>query len=245
MRYNEITHFSHPQHRLKFNHTEVPFKCDGCNEIGIGSSYRCNICDYDLHLHCAIPSQNISHPFYPKCNFQFLPRPPGKIERYCNACEKEVTGFIYHCKTCGFDLHPCCAKLPMMLDDGETKLFLYRKVTTECHRCGRRGRSWTYRSTCKKYNLHVACVKEMLVDSWKELYLGKGKLMSKDLEMINRVPTLKGVLQSHHAYHSKSKKGKVQKCCEMAGLALQFIVSAVLGDPTTLIAGVVGSLMSK
>lgn len=31
----------------------------------------------------------------------------------------------------------------------------------------------------------------------------------------------------------------------MAGMALQFVISAVLGDPTTLIAGVIGSLMSR
>ncbi|KAJ8572298.1 hypothetical protein K7X08_008809 [Anisodus acutangulus] len=61
---------------------------------------------------------------------------------------------MYHCRSCGFDLHPCCAKLPMVLDDGDVKLYLYRKVSASCHRCGRKGRSWSYRSTCKKYNLH-------------------------------------------------------------------------------------------
>jgi len=37
----------------------------------------------------------------------------------------------------------------------------------------------------------------------------------------------------------------VKKCCEMAGLAVQFVISAVLGDLTTLIAGVIGSFMSQ
>ncbi|XP_009798303.1 uncharacterized protein LOC107779469 [Nicotiana tabacum] len=250
MKYNEIYHFSHPQHKLRFEYSEFPFKCDGCKEVGIGSRYKCTTCDYDLHMHCAIPSASITHPFYKKCSFQFLSRPPGNVPRYCNACEKDITGFLYHCKSCGFDLHPCCAKLPMVLDDGEVKLYLYRKVSASCHRCGRKGRSWSYRSTCKKYNLHVACVKEMLVDSWHEIYFGRANNNNnynnnnsnnncKKLE--NRIPSLKGTLQTHH----RKSKGKVQKCCEMAGLALQFIISAVLGDPTTLIAGVVGSLMSK
>lgn len=256
MKYNEITHFGHPQHTLKFEYTEIPFKCDGCKEVGIGSRYKCSICDYDLHRHCAIPSPTIVHPFYTKCSFQFLARPPGNVPRYCNACEKDVTGFVYHCKSCGFDLHPCCAKLPMMLDDGEVKLYLYRKVSASCHRCGRKGRSWSYRSTCKKYNLHVACVKEMLVESWHEIYFGGGgrsvapygnygfnggSSSTGYRKLETRIPSLRGTLQS---YHRKSK-GKVQKCCEMAGLALQIVISAVLGDPTTLIAGVVGSLMSK
>ena len=237
MKYNEISHFSHLQHTLKFEYTEFPFKCDGCKEVGIGSRYRCATCDFDLHMHCALPSSSITHPFYTKCSFQFLSRPPGDTPRFCNACEKDVTGFVYHCKSCGFDLHPCCAKLPMMLDDGDVKLYLYRKVSAACHKCGRKGRSWSYRSTCKKYNLHVACVREMLMESWHDIYVGRGK--GRRLE--TRIPSLKNTLHTHH----KKSKGKVQKCCEIAGLAVQFIISALLGDPTTLIAGVIGSLMSR
>ncbi|XP_010489188.1 PREDICTED: uncharacterized protein LOC104766915 [Camelina sativa] len=242
MKYAEISHFSHPQHNLKFDYTEKPFKCDGCNEVGIGSRYRCSrddhgSCDFDLHAHCALPSASITHPFYKKCTFQFLAQPPGNERRYCNACEKDVSGFVYHCKACGFDLHPCCAMLPMVLDDGETKLFLYRKVSSSCHRCGRKGRSWSYRSSCKKYNLHVACVREMLVENWRELYKGQN---GKGIEHKSLV--LKNTLEHHHR---SSRKGKVQKCCEIAGMAVQFVISAVLGDPTTLIAGVVGSLISR
>ncbi|KAH7835967.1 hypothetical protein Vadar_031534 [Vaccinium darrowii] len=256
MKYNEITHVGHPQHKLKFEYTEVPFKCDGCKEVGIGSRYKCTKCDYDLHLHCALYTPTLSHPFYTKCSFQFLLRPPGNVARYCDACEKDVTGFVYHCNACGFDLHPCCAKLPMVLDDvpGEVKLYLYEKVSAPCHRCGRKGRSWSYRSTCKRYNLHVACVKEMLVETWHDLYFGNSSSSgwydnyssttstgtSRKLE--TAIPSLKNTLQAHH---QKSSKGKVLKCCEMAGLAVQFVISAVLGDPTTLIAGVVGTLMSK
>ncbi|GLT43047.1 hypothetical protein SLA2020_170210 [Shorea laevis] len=241
MKYNEISHFSHPQHKLKFEYSEVPFKCDGCKEVGIGSHYKCSaFCDFDLHMQCALPSTTISHPFYTKCSFQFLSRPPGDVPRYCNACEKDVNGFVYHCNSCGFDLHPCCAKLPMVLNDGEVKLFLYRKVSAPCNRCGRKGRSWSYRSECKKYNLHVACVREMLVDNWQELYFGRGKGPAGKLE--TKIPSLKNTLQP--LPHQKGK-GKMKKGCEIAGLALQFVVSALLGDPTALIAGVVGSLMSR
>lgn len=249
MKYKEISHSSHPHHRLKLEYTEAPFKCDGCKEVGIGSSYKCGgaACDFDLHTHCALPSPTIIHPFYTKCAFQFLSRPPGGEARYCNACEKRVTGFLYHCSLCGFDLHPCCAKLPMLLhdDDADIKLYLYAKVSAPCHRCGRKGRSWSYRSSCKKYNLHVACVKEMLVDSWHELYdgVGGGTGRRNTYSDGRRIPSLKATLETH-VHHTKTK-GKAKKCCEVAGLALQFVVSAILGDPTTLIAGVVGSLMSK
>ncbi|KAF3435638.1 hypothetical protein FNV43_RR22729 [Rhamnella rubrinervis] len=118
---------------------------------------------------------------------------------------------------------------------------LVQKVSSSCLRCGRKGRSWSYRSKCKKYNLHVACVKEMLVDNWHEIYMGRGK-GNRKLET-NKIPiSLKNTLPNHG---SKSKGSKVKKGCEMAGLALQFVISAVLGDPTTLIAGVIGSLMSR
>ncbi|KDP46202.1 hypothetical protein JCGZ_10042 [Jatropha curcas] len=245
MKYSEISHFSHSQHTLRFEYSEFPFKCDGCKEVGIGSRYKCSKCDFDLHMHCAIPSPSIFHPFYTKCSFQFLSRPPGDKPRYCNACERDISGFLYHCKDCGFDLHPCCAKLPTVLDDGETKLYLYRKVSATCHKCGRKGRSWSYRSSCKKYNLHVACVKDMLVENWAGLYYGNSSVPngyggSKKVE-INRLPSLKNVLQTPH----RKKKGKVQKCCEMAGLAVQFVISAVLGDPTAIIAGVIGTFISR
>lgn len=241
MKYGEITHFSHPQHKLKFEYIEVPFKCDGCKEVGIGSRYKCDLCDFDLHKHCALPTPSISHPFYTKCTFQFLTRAPGDTPRFCNACEKDVGGFVYHCRSCGYDLHPCCADLPRVLDDGDMKLFLYRKVCSSCHRCGRKGRSWSYRSKCKKYNLHVACVKEMLVDNWQEIYFGKNTSTGSTRKLETRIPSLKGTLENHH----HRKRGKVRKCCEMAAMAVQFIISAVLGDPTAVIAGVIGSLISR
>ena len=51
--FNQISHFSHPNHTLKLEYSEIPFKCDGCKEVGIGSHYTCAICDFDLHMHCA------------------------------------------------------------------------------------------------------------------------------------------------------------------------------------------------
>ncbi|XP_010910318.1 uncharacterized protein [Elaeis guineensis] len=253
MKYGEITHFGHPQHKLRFEYAEIPFKCDGCKEAGIGSRFKCSLCDYDLHKQCALaaPSSILRHPFYPKCAFYLLPRPPGNGPRYCNACERDVSGLVYHCHSCGFDLHPCCANLPHVLDadsggGGELRLFLHRKVSAPCHRCGRKGRSWSYRSACKQYNLHVACVMEMLVESWHEIYYGvgggrDGKRGLVGINGMNRIPSIKGVGKSHH----RSRKGKVKRCCELAAMAVQFIISAVLGDPTAIIAGVVGSFISR
>ncbi|KAL0348388.1 UNVERIFIED_CONTAM: hypothetical protein Sangu_1066600 [Sesamum angustifolium] len=222
MKYSEISHFSHPHHNLKFEYAEAPFKCDGCKEVGIGSSYKCGgaACNFDLHTHCAVPSPSITHPFYTKCSFQFLSRPPGQEARYCNACEKSVTG---SCTTAS------CAGLISTLAARSCR-WCWTTATSNCTcsaKCGRKGRSWSYRSSCKKYNLHVACVKEMLVDSWQELYNGSGGYTYTGGR--KSVPSLKATLETH-SNHKKSSKGKARKCCEVAGLALQFVVSALLGS---------------
>ncbi|EPS68374.1 hypothetical protein M569_06392 [Genlisea aurea] len=262
MKYTEISHFAHPQHNLKYDYSEAPFKCDGCKEAGIGSRYKCSgggggggggggyyyACNFDLHTHCAMPSPSVTHPFYTRCSFQFMSRPPGEAARYCNACEKDVAGFVYHCRSCGFDLHPCCAKLPMVLvDDGEVKLYLYKKLAAPfsgnfpSHRCGRKGRSWCYRSSCHSYNFHVACVKEMLVENWHEIYRhtggGGGGGNARKLE--TQIPNLK---ESFHSLPNNRRHSR-GKACEIAASAFQFVTSAVLGDPTALIVAAVAALI--
>lgn len=55
-----------------------------------------------------------------------------------------------------------------------------------------------------------------------------------------KVPSIVGAAKNHHR-----RKGKVKRCCEVAALAVQVVISAVLGDPTAIIAGVIGSFISK
>ncbi|KAK8963863.1 hypothetical protein KSP40_PGU021839 [Platanthera guangdongensis] len=248
MKYGQLSHFSHPNHPLHLHNSDVPFNCDGCREVGLGSRFSCPPCNFDLHTHCAAAAASpapLRHPFYPKCAFQFLPRPPGDAPRYCNACGRDAPGFLFHCRTCGFDLHPCCAALPHVLEadgggGGGLRLYLRRRASSPCHRCGRKGRSWSYRSGCGKYELHVACVTEMLVDSWQELYGGGGK---KAAPWNGNIPRIRGAAASHHRIGSG--KGKVRRCCEVAAMAVQFVISAVLGDPTAMIAGIVGSFIFR
>ncbi|KAJ8459530.1 hypothetical protein OPV22_032456 [Ensete ventricosum] len=245
----ELLHPSHPQHRLKVEYTETPFCCDGCKEAGIGLKYKCDECEFDLHKACALAPPAITHSFYTKCDFRFHVRPPGAATRVCDACGKEVLGFVYHCARCGFDLHPCCANLPQRLDDGDGHQFhLCLKLSgPACHRCGSKGKGWAYRSTCKNYNLHVSCVKELLVESWEAIYLSrdcKNKMTTITTEVIRTrtIPSLRGTMQN---YHRVGSVGKVRRCCQIAISALRIIISAILGDPTAIIAAVVGTMMSK
>ncbi|KAF5449145.1 hypothetical protein F2P56_029622 [Juglans regia] len=236
----QISHPIHPQHKLKLEYTETPFNCNGCKEAGIGFQYKCLQCEFHLHKSCALAPSTMYHSFYKKCEFQFHHAPPGPALRRCDACGKNVLGFVYNCKSCGFDLHPCCANLPQVLDDGEQNLYLCFKLSSPCHHCGGKGSGWAYRSQCKTYNLHVSCVKELLVESWQAIYLNVDK--NKAREMQTRIPNLKGTPGNNHGQRGK---GNIRKCCQIAGGAVSAIVSAILGDPTPIIAAVVGGFISK
>lgn len=239
----DFSHPIHPKHKLKLEFTDAPFKCDGCKEAGIGLEYKCRLCEFDLHKACVEAPLTFTHPFYKECEFRFYYKPPGLDKRKCDACQNEVLGFVYHCRRCGFDLHPCCANLPKVLDDGDRSFYLCNKLASACHCCGGKGAGWSYRSECKTYNLHVKCVKKLLVESWQEMYLNVEK-NNKVRELQTRIPSLRGTMRSHHTGRGVGG-GNVRKCCQMAGGAVRAIVSAILGDPTAIIAAVVWGFISK
>lgn len=234
----EMTHPMHPRHKLRLEYTEIPYNCDGCKEAGIGYKYKCQQCGFNLHKVCAVGAPRITHPFYEKCEFKLYYYPPGRGKRVCDACRTYVNGFVYHCNSCDFDLHPCCANLPQVLDDGKHNLYLCNKLSSSCHSCGGKGLGWSYRSQCKTYNLHLSCVKEMLVESWQAIYFNVDK--NKVRQMHTSIPSLKGSLQNR-----PGARGTVKKYGQMAGTAARAIVSAILGDPTAIVAAVIGGIISK
>lgn len=63
------------------------------------------------------------------------------------------------------------------------------------------------------------------------------KSLVRELEA--RIPSLKGTSRSH-----RGDGGILHRCCEIAGSGVNIIVSAILGDPTALIAGVINGLIS-
>lgn len=213
MRYDVIKRSVH-HHYLKPKDSKVLFRCDGCNQYGIGSCYRCDTCNFDLHYHCAKKSMTISPPFYHDCSFKFMnvKTEPPEWRPPCKACGKNVKGFFYCCKAKGVNLHPCCAKLPEKLEDRKKKLSLSKEKTNSCLKCKKERSCWSYKSSHGGYTLHVPCAREMLVESWRN---GEGK----------------GRLQAPHKR-------------TMLLLALRFMISALVGDPSTVIAAIFHSLMS-
>ncbi|XP_020702339.1 uncharacterized protein LOC110113953 [Dendrobium catenatum] len=183
-----------------------------------------------------------------KCYFQFIPYPPGDCPRYCNACGQSIAGFVYHCRKCGNYLHPCCAALPHVINaNGSLRLHLHHKTSAPCDKCGWKGKSWCYRSDCKKINLHVACAIKLWLDNMNELHYGRGDSngdLSDGMTMVlrNKFPIIEAEGNNRHR---RSWMGKLKKCSKLAVLAVKFIIAAMLGDPTTLITGVITSLLSE
>ncbi|XP_021753590.1 uncharacterized protein LOC110718961 [Chenopodium quinoa] len=191
----------------------------------------------------SLAPSTLNHPFYKKCHFKLHNLTLGPILRLCDACHNEVQGFVYHCKKCGFDLHPCCVNLPQVLNDRERDLYLHNKLSRPCHYCSKKGQGWAYVSECKMYNLHVSCVKKTLLESWEAKYLNVDNNLVRELEA--RIPSLKRTSGSHRGDGSDDNGGNVIRCCEIAGSGVNIILSAILGDPTAFIAGVIGGLISK
>ncbi|BBH09466.1 Cysteine/Histidine-rich C1 domain family protein [Prunus dulcis] len=220
-KFDEIPHPSHPEHKLEQRWTGKLFKCNGCNEPGIGSHYTCpqSSCSFDLHMYCAIPLGLFHHPFQRGCSFQLLQAHRRTLAAAMHAGRKE--------RGCKSNLHPCCAKLPMKLEAGDVNLYLYEKVKKPCQECGYKGKGWSYRSVDKKCYLHVACAKKLIAEKWLH---GSGH--GDDLQ--TTIPNLNNMIQKYH-----QPKGKLKRFAEIVRLVLQTVISTLLGDPTALIAGTV------
>jgi hypothetical protein len=83
----------HGGHKLK--RVDGPFFiCDGCEELGTGTRYRCEHkhCNFDLHTCCAVAPETLTQPVFGNDRvFVFLLEPPamdttGGIRVAANAC---------------------------------------------------------------------------------------------------------------------------------------------------------------
>ncbi|KAJ0987762.1 hypothetical protein J5N97_006118 [Dioscorea zingiberensis] len=245
--YGEMQHPCHPEHKLKLEHKETPYTCYGCHEIGFFTRYACNdACNIFLHKDCASPPDTTTHPFFPDCNFIFLTS--GKPDWICDACGGDIKGYVYHCFTCGNDLHPCCAHLPHFNEDAEIKLELKKKVSAKCYFCGKKelrkgARTWSYVSECKEYHFHVSCVKRMMLENWEKEFLTNGHDREHGLQLERRMPSLQ--IRLNQDNKNKKNTGSFTKFVKMVKLAISFIVAAVLGDPTTMFASIITSLITQ
>ncbi|PKU68768.1 hypothetical protein MA16_Dca014238 [Dendrobium catenatum] len=90
------------------------------------------------------------------------------------------------------------------------------------------------RSMCKK-DMAGELAKDLL---WRSLASSSS---GTTMAFGEAMPIIKAAGNSLH----RGWMGNQKKCCKLAALAVQFIIAAVLGDQTTLIAGIISSLLSK
>ncbi|XP_026397907.1 uncharacterized protein LOC113293505 [Papaver somniferum] len=262
MKYTERRHHSHSCKLHMTNHQESPYICDGCNQIGLGLSFSCERCSYDLHPDCISASSSMRHPYYKTSNFKFHDRPPGVRERFCDGCGGDIKGFSYHCDRSCRDLHPCCSKLPSQIEHEGVKLLLQEKLASKCSWCGKRRlwdqvTGWSYVSTCDSFQFHVNCVKEMLVKFWESRHfncVNAARIEFGDNGRDNCDDGRKKSLAMEHSVVGNRERrmvistriqDKVQKYWRIARLVMRMIASTILGDPTSATAWLIESLVSS
>ncbi|KAL5538737.1 hypothetical protein UlMin_045612 [Ulmus minor] len=235
MRITEIKHPSH-SHTLKLKPPGEPYKCDGCKELGFGSYFGCKYKDCNFHLHeeCATidSSHSAFHPFFK--NSTFHPQQEA-FNRHCDACGKDILGYVYQCSEKLYDLHPCCLKLSPTLNLSGVDLQLVNKASKRCLK------GWSYVSSCGDFCFHVACVKEMIVENYKRGYFDHSN-------GVTGAPSNSSALQIYSPGTEISRQGKSRKKAEkiwkITKMVFKLIVSAIFGDPTTGIAILIEALIS-
>ncbi|KAG9134765.1 hypothetical protein Leryth_001074 [Lithospermum erythrorhizon] len=114
----QIIHFSHDHPLILKNQVQ---KLDGgvfpdcycCSkQVSSGPAYRCEECQYFMHKNCAEIPLEITHPMHSYHKLRLLAKSPYNVGTgTCNACSKGMSGFVYHCSICYFDLDIHCAFL--------------------------------------------------------------------------------------------------------------------------------------
>ncbi|KAJ8760338.1 hypothetical protein K2173_011891 [Erythroxylum novogranatense] len=247
---SKINHFSH-QHQLVWKHPQEPYQCNGCKELGFGPCYECEQpnCDYHLHDECANPDPTITHPFMRGCTFKFHQKAPQMGYRICDACGRDVLGFVYQCTHKDpFDLHPHCAKLPHTLASGEIKLKLKKKLPSPCKTCGSTKtadgfRGWCYASSSRSECYHITCVKDTIVRNWKMGHFGQANHETSGLALESFAPPSRQVVVGRGWWWGGSSTAR--KVCKVVKTAITLVISAIFGDPTTLILALAEQLFSK
>uniref|UniRef100_A0ACD5ZEM3 Uncharacterized protein n=1 Tax=Avena sativa TaxID=4498 RepID=A0ACD5ZEM3_AVESA len=166
-----VSHSAHPKHALMLVTTGgAVFKCDGCRQMGGDERrYRCEQCDFDLHICCARAPVVIEPYMFKGRTLTFFYRPPATSPAgcvvYCDVCGDQVLGFMYHSQEHDLDLHPCCAVLPERIVEDEGRVLdLHEPTGHSCGLCGQVGHRGGYLCYRLRHHdgrlvyFHVACV---------------------------------------------------------------------------------------
>ncbi|KAF8110640.1 hypothetical protein N665_0081s0070 [Sinapis alba] len=102
-----VQHFTHIHPLTKVDGVGK-FICDGCKTYGLGRTYRCASCDYNLHEFCVTCPRTVLSILHPQHELRLV----HQDGRWCDICNETTKGLFYQCKPCGFDVHPLCTQQP-------------------------------------------------------------------------------------------------------------------------------------
>ncbi|KAH1045627.1 hypothetical protein J1N35_036411 [Gossypium stocksii] len=234
-------------HKLKLKKSEVPFICGGCKELGFGLRYQCpNMnCNYILHEECGFGLEYRRPPtqkFFKRCDFQFHQQNPLPGTRICDICALDIQGFLYQCSHGDYDLHPHCASLPLTisLPDSKKVIKLCEKIKSRCLKCQRKERAtgkvqgFSYVSSDGNLCYHVACLKEACLDNWKKGYFQLDVPANEEIKIL----ALQNLAPNQVVRPSEGKSSKAMKGINLLITFLKLVVSAILGEPFTLVSTV-------
>ncbi|XP_021846734.2 uncharacterized protein [Spinacia oleracea] len=238
---DKMSHPSHPEHPLQKVNYQNEYTCDGCKMKGTRERYRCEKCDFDLHIDC-VTCPNIT---VQGQNCQFLEKPRLGIHckkvdctecRSCDACGMTIKGFVYHCRTTDWDFHPRCAKLEDQITIDDVMFRLEKQQPSSCAWCNKKRLKggykkipgWSYVSNKNDgYNFHVYCVMEMAMQN-----------LSSALQAMNQPEVKTKSKKLSHGLSSTSNKW-----VNVLKAFLGAVFSILLGDPTTLIGSTMAHLV--
>ncbi|KAH9767710.1 Heat shock 70 kDa protein [Citrus sinensis] len=244
-------HSSHQAHDLQLKNHKTLRECNGCKRPAFGLMYRCELCNFNLHIPCMFIDRKpaAKHEFFGNSTFKYLPKLPGicstrdciDCNKHCHACGRPADGFVYHCEEKGRNLHPCCFNLPRKLQIDCVEFELSdKKLSQKCIWCNSKRLQgtvcdrwgWSYVSKCKNYHCHAFCSTEMLLEEWKSC-----EDNSKENSLVPS--SLKLPVKSQ----LKRNKWRGNKYLMIAKGFFQILVSIFIGDPTTFLASLILGLV--
>ncbi|OMO63085.1 Zinc finger, PHD-type [Corchorus capsularis] len=97
--------------------------CRFCHGPFTGFVYRCDSCNFDLHVNCALLQLYNAGNFHTLQHFShehpliFNENYNKDVNSHCSGCRKLLSGPFYRCMDCNsFDLHGECAELPLEIN---------------------------------------------------------------------------------------------------------------------------------
>ncbi|KAK3428961.1 hypothetical protein EUGRSUZ_E00381 [Eucalyptus grandis] len=166
-------HPLHPVHPLTLGPTAYyigSVYCHACDKRCHGFTFRCEQCDFDLDIDCALKSSNSRV----KDQFQHFSHDHPLVleeviahdeEAWCQACDKRCSSNTYTCSLCEFFLHKSCAELKRELQhwrhkEHDLELRTSSSVydgTAWCNLCWKRVRGFVYHCEICGFDLDLEC----------------------------------------------------------------------------------------